>query len=72
MSAVRLVIIILALAAINLGVGLAGLVWGVESIKMSPLTLFLTTVLYIAAAVTAWIKWRGRKEQKPGLDQIEP
>jgi len=66
MTAVRLVIIILALAAINLGLGLAGLFWGVESIKMSPLTLFLTTILYIAAAVTAWIKWRERKERQDG------
>jgi len=72
MTAVRLVIIILALAAINLGLGLAGLLWGVESIKMSPLTLFLTTILYIAAAVTAWIKWRERKERKPRPDHIEP
>jgi len=72
MTAIRLVIIILTLAAINLGVGLAGLLWGVESIKMSPLTLFLTTILYLAAAVTAWIKWRERKDQKPGPDHIEP
>jgi len=72
MTAVRLVIIILALAAINLGVGLAGLLWGVESIKMTPLTLFLTTVLYLAAAVTAGIKWRERTDRKPEQDQIEP